>query len=656
MNIAGTANARRLLDPNQENVFMRRTIFAASALIALTASAAADESSTDLETIVVTATRTPQPLDRTGAAMFVIGGDDLRTQQIDVLTDILAETPALTVNRNGGTGQTTSISIRGAETGQTLVLVDGVRINDPSSVDDQAVLGDLLVNSIDRVEILRGPQSTLYGSDAIGGVVNVLTRRGGGEPFALNASAEGGSFDTWHLGAAANGTSGDLDYGAGLNFFDTGGISAADERNGNREADGYRNFGATANTRLHVGDRLSLDLRGYYTQSHTEIDGFPPPDFLFGDDREFGTASLAAGYAGVNLSLLGGRFENRLAFIGSQSNRKFFGTFDFFTGAFSPDENFFARGDTARIEYQGTFDLDDDNQLVFGAETQRTGFSTRSLQFDPAPTTGNRRTNGYYAQWQSTFAGQFTLTGGVRLEDDSEFGTHTSVKIAGAWQIPGWNTTLRADYGDGFKAPTLYELFSQYRNPFHALQPETAHGWEIGADHRFLDGRVRASLTYFDRRTDNLIDFIPTSSPPFGYYENYARTEATGIEAEIAARVSDALTLSANWTNMADSDLSTGLALARRPHNQAAAVATWLPLPGISLGASIVYAGPRFDDAGNFVRLPAATTVNLFGSYAIVEKTELFARIENLFDERSEPVFGYGRAPLAVYGGVRTAF
>jgi vitamin B12 transporter len=148
-----------------------------STMLLLASPALADESATDLETIVVTATRTPQPLDKTGTSMSVITADDLKTQQTVIVTDILAETPGLTVNRNGGAGQTTSVSIRGAETGQTLVLIDGVRINDPSSVDDQAILGDLLTNNIDRIEVLRGPQSTLYGSDAIGGVVNVAAMR-----------------------------------------------------------------------------------------------------------------------------------------------------------------------------------------------------------------------------------------------------------------------------------------------------------------------------------------------------------------------------------------------------------------------------------------------------------------------------------------------
>jgi vitamin B12 transporter len=651
-----SAIVRRLLEPDQENVIMRKTLhLSTAALLALSAPALADDDAMP-ETVVITATRTPQPLDVTGTSMSVITGDDLQTQQINVVSDALSETPGVVVSRNGGIGQTTTVTIRGAEAGQTLVLIDGVRINDPSSPDNEAVLGDLLVNNIDRIEVLRGPQSTLYGSDAIGGVIDILSKRGGAAPLALNASAEGGSFGSWHLNAAANGTAGAVDYGAAINYFDTNGISAADARNGNTETDPYRNLGATLNTRVHLSDIFSVDLRGYYTQSYTDFDGFPPPNFTFQDDPEFGTASLIAGYAGANLSLLDGRFQNRLAFIASQSDRKDFGEFDSFTNAFSPTENFFAKGDAARIEYQGTFEVNPANELVFGAETERVGLSTQSLEFDPGPTLGHKRTTGYYAQWQSRLFDQLTLTGGVRLEDDSEYGAHTSVKLAGAWQIPGWDTTLRANYGGGFKAPTLYELFSEFRNPFHALKPETAQGYEIGADHSFLDNRLRASLTWFERHTGDLIVFVDTATPPFGYYDNVERTRARGIEAEIEARPIDTLSISANWTNLSAKDLTTGLDLARRADNTASATLTWQPLPKLTAGGSVVFLGPRFDDGGNFVEDRSNTTVDLFGSYKVTDKVEVFARVENLLDELSEPIAGYGRMGRAVYGGVRTAF
>jgi len=211
-------------------------------LLGLSATAQAAD---DSELVVVTATRTAQPADRTGESISVVSGEDLQLQQTISLTDALQLTPTAIVVRNGGLGQNATVSLRGAEPGQSLVLIDGVRINDPSTTDDQALLGDVLANNIDRVEILRGPQSTLYGSQAIGGVVNIITRTGGGTPFSARASAEGGSFDTYRLNAGVNGTYEMVDYGGAANYLSTGSISAADKANGNSETDGYRNAGAT---------------------------------------------------------------------------------------------------------------------------------------------------------------------------------------------------------------------------------------------------------------------------------------------------------------------------------------------------------------------------------------------------------------------------
>ena len=615
------------------------------------------------ELVVVTATRTAQPPAITGASIDLITADDLKTQQIALVTDALVQVPGVTVNRNGGVGQTTTVSIRGANAGQTLFLLDGVRLEDPSSPDEGAVLQDLLVNNIDRIEVLRGPQSTLYGSDAIGGVVNILSKRGGDTPFALNATAEGGSFGTWQVNAAANGTASIVDYGVAANFYDTDGISAADAKNGNTEADAYRNFGVTGNARVHVSDTISVDVRGYYTHARSDFDGFPPPLFAFKDTPEFGRDNLIAGYAGVNVDLFDGLLHNRVAVIGLSSNRRTFGNFDFFTGAFTPDINFFGKGGSTRFEYQGVFDLNNTNQLTFGAETQHTTLSTHSV-FDLTPLTkGSSNIDGYYAQWQTSLFDQLTIIGGVRYDKDAEFGGHISVKVNGAWNLYDWGTTLRANYGDGFKAPSLYELFSDFSNPTTALKPETAKGWEAGIDQTLWDDRLKGSLTYFDRRSSNLIDFFScfgVVSPACtmralagGYYFNVNRAHSTGFELEVTAKPTDDLSLTANYTNLTAKDTGSGLPLARRPHNEANASIAWTPLKDWQIGAALIYVGPRFNDAFGFTKLKANTTVNLFGSYQIDETWQLFGRVENLFDDLSEPVAGDGRQGLSAFGGIR---
>ena len=610
------------------------------------------------ETVVVTATRTPQPLEVTGASMSVVTAQDIDTQQIDIVSDVLAQTPGLTVVRNGGVGQPTNILMRGAEGGQTLVLVDGVRINDPSSTTGYAILGDVLANGVDRIEVLRGPQSTLYGSDAIGGVVNILTKRGGNQPFTLHLRAEGGSFDTYHFNVAANGTSGALEYGAAANYYGTNGISAADSKNGNSEPDGYHHLGATGNLRWHVADAVSFDARLYYTRARDSFDGYPPPTYTFQDTHEYGKDVLLAAYGGVNISLLDGRFSNRLAVLRTDSDRKEFDP------TLTPAEDFFAKGGATRFEYQGVFEADDVNEIVFGAETETRTLSTHNIyDLTLLPTKGSDRINGTYAQWQTKPLDGLTLTGGVRHDDDKEFGGHDSVKIAGAWQALA-ATTLRANYGDGFKAPSLYELFSQYSNPVEALKPEVAKGWEAGIDQGFWDERVRVSLTTFERRTKNQIDFFSCygvssaactlRAAQGGFYYNVDRSRATGVEAEVSIRLNDTLDVSANYTNLSDIDLATGLQLARRPHNSANAVATWRLDSDLTFGIGADYIGKRFDDPNHFTALSPATHVKLFASFELNEHIELFGRVENLFDDRAEPVAGYGAPGRAFYAGVAT--
>jgi vitamin B12 transporter len=615
-----------------------------------------------LEPIVITATRTAQPLDRTGSSMSVISADDLATQQLAFVSDALAQTPGLSVTREGGPGQLTSVFIRGAETGESVTLIDGIRINDPSAPDGAPVLGDLLVNNIDRIEVLRGPQSTLYGSDAIGGVVNIVTQRGGPQPFVATLEAEGGTYDTYRLNGAAHGSIDALEYGGSINYYDTGGVPAACTCDGNTMPAGYRNFGATADLRFHASDEISIDLRGFYLNSHTDIAGYPPPNYTLADDGEFGRNQLIAGYAGINDSWLDGHVTQRIAVIASDSDRRFYGVFEDtpLTYIFTPTQNFYAEGGATRLEYQGVINADPDNQLTYGAETQLSTINTASIyDATPAPITGRDRLTGYYGQWQSTLAQQLTLTGGVRYDEDQQFGDHTSIKLAAAWQVPDGATVLRANYGDGYKAPTLYQEFSSYSNPLATLQPEKAIGWETGLDHDLLDKKLRASLTYFSRTEHDLIDFDDcyTSDPgcvlrPEGYYYNVDRVSVRGVETGLLARPAQGWSAWLNYTNLRAIDELTGLSLPRVPHVTENAGLSWSS-KGTSLGASYGFVGARFDDAANITPLSSSENVSLFGSIGLGSGLQVIARVDNLFKNRSEPAAGYGYVGEAFYAGLR---
>ena len=644
---------------------MQKSVLGIAALTALRVSGAIASADT-VETVVVTATRTEQRAEKTGASLSLIVSDELKTQQIIVLSDILKQVPSIIVTRSGDIGQTTTVAIRGAEQGQTVTVIDGIRINDPSDVSEGTVFADVLSNNISRIEILRGPQSTLYGGDAIGGVINIITRRGGDTPIAIDVSAEGGSFGTRHASVAANGADGDLEYGAAVNYFTRNGISAADSRNGNTEPDGYRNFGASINMRIHLSETVSADARGYYTSGHVRFDdNFNPLTFVVADSAANNANALKALYFGLNGDLFGERFRNRVALIATSSARQYFDSaFD------SIHLNFDAFGNAVRLEYQGIVDFDPDTQLTFGAETQESSFRSDGFSSFAPPTTaiGRDRLTGYYADLQATLFERLTLTGGIRLDDDQTFGTHVSFKFNGAWQIPQWGATVRANIGNGFEAPSLFQEFGPNSNPLpDPLKPETATGWEIGFDENAWDDRLRSSVTYFDRRTNDQIGFqncftpldapgCPSRVTVFGYYINIDRTRARGVEASVAARLSDSLRASLNWTSMSASNLLTGKELARRPRNLASATLTWQPLPGGTLGASMTYQGKRFNDAGNLTPLSANATINLFGNYELSAKWQVYARIDNLFNDRTEQVTGFGVPGISAFGGIRTSF
>ena len=627
--------------------------------------AGGDDTSSKLAQVVVTATRTAQPLDHTGTDMSVVSGADLQSAQRLVLADALAQLPGLSVTRAGGPGQTTSLFIRGADAGQSLVLIDGVRINDPSAPDGAPNLSDLLVSDIDRIEVLRGPQSTLYGSDAIGGVVNLITRRGGNSPLALQLDAEGGSFRTTRYNGAINGTDGMVEYGGAVNYYDTGGISAADARQGNTEPDGYANLGATGSVRIHAGDQWSLDLRGIYTRSRTDFDGYPPPDYAFMDDPEFSRNYFRAGYAALNGSWLDGRFTQRFALIGSQSDRRYYGLWDPETNAFTPGQNSSYQGNATRLEYQTVLRPDAADELTAGAETELTTLRSQYLgNFSPAsaPDSGRDRLNGYYLQWQSTPIRPLTLTAGYRYDFDGQFGGHSSVKFNAAWRLFDGATVLRANYGDGFKAPTLFQQLTA--DPFGRLQPERAAGWEAGVDQSLANRALRISATYFRRQDRDKIEYascdpalLPGCPSQQYYYYNIDRAHATGIESELAVRAGTSFSLYLNYTNLRALDDATGVDLLRRPHVSINAGVNWAANSAATVTLSYSHVGTRTDIGQNFpyprVTLPADETVNAAVAYAISSSLQLFGRIENLFNHYAEPAAGYGALGRAAYAGIR---
>jgi vitamin B12 transporter len=616
---------------------------------------------TATQEVVVVANRAPAPLISVAQSVTVLTLPQLRADQEPALADILARTPGVALTRNGGPGQTTSLSIRGADSDQTVVLIDGVKINDPSSPASGFDYSNLLVGDISRVEVLRGIQSVLYGSQAMGGVVNIVTADTT-KAFQGDAQIEGGSYSTGYAKAAVGGRNGPWSWRLAADAYTTAGVSAFAKQFGGKEADGNRNEGVSGRLGYAFTPDVSLDLRGVYIQSRTKFDGFSTPTFSFGDDSEYGALRESIAYAGLNFGLLDGRLKNRLAAQYTLTQR------DSYDPADAPTtKTFDGRGVNARVEYQGSYEIAPGWRGVFGAQNERESITTSSPAFDfpPGlpPTKADATTNSAYGQIQAEVIAGLNLTGGVRYDDHSTFGGHTTGQLGAAWSLNGGDTVLRASWGQGFKAPSLYQLFSQYGNA--GLRPEEAHGWDAGVQQRFLGGKVDVQATYFNRDTTNLIGFASTPACTaqqfFGCYNNTARAEARGVELSSAARPMDGLEINANYTYTDATDRSPGSTtfgkdLARRPHDTANLAATYVWPVKLSTTVAVRYAGDSFDNAANTRLLKSYSLVDLRAAYPMGHGLEVYGRIENLFDKTYETAAQYGNPGRAGYLGLRAVF
>ena len=262
--------------------------------------------------IVVTANRAARPVATVGQAVTVLDAEKIRTRQAVMVSDLLRQTPGVTVVRNGGVGTLTSVNIRGADSDQTVALIDGIKLNDPSSPGGGFNFGSLLIGNITRIEVLRGAQSVLWGSQAIGGVVNLITRQPT-EQLSVNARAEGGWHETGQAFANVSGKVGPVAASLGGGYYTTDGISAFAP---GTERDGYRNYAANGSLGIDLASNVSVDLRGFYSNGRTDIDGFGR------DSLEYGDAEQWTGYAGLNAALFDGRFRNRFGYAHTDSDRR----------------------------------------------------------------------------------------------------------------------------------------------------------------------------------------------------------------------------------------------------------------------------------------------------------------------------------------------
>ena len=597
--------------------------------------------------IIVTATGAPAARSEIGQSVSVLTADDIAVRQTISVAELLAHVPGVTVTRNGSAGSFAAVRIRGAEGEQTLALIDGIKVNDPSSPGGGFDFGTLLTGNIARIEVLRGPNSVPWGSEAIGGVVNIVTPAPDKAGWHATANGEIGSGSATHLVGTLTSGSGPVRASLGGGWFEERLISAF--RYGS-EKDGLRQYAANGRIEADLGPAITLDLRGWYAQSRVDIDGYAPPDYLEAiDTAEFTSIEQAIGYAGINAQW--GDLRHRIAMTLSQINR------DTYAAPGDATPQYLNHGRTERFEYRGDWRLMPGWRALLGIEHERT------QSFDGYARYRTRVTSGY-AQAIATPFKALTLTTGLRLDDHATYGRHWTPSAHAALQATP-ATRLRAAYGGGFKAPSLFQLYGYYGNT--ALRPETAHSLEFGMDQSLGDGRVTLSASYFARTTKNQIDFIACTGRstgictdrPYGTYDNRVATRAKGVELTADAALTNRLALVATYGFLDAKDRSTGTRLPRRPKHQASADLDWQAGSGVRLGTSLIWRGPSADtDYASYAPTVLAdyALVGVRAAVPISDNFELYGRIDNLFNTRYELVSGYGTPGRTVHAGLRGRF
>ncbi len=598
-----------------------------------------------LPATVVTATRIAMPVEQLGSSVTVIGGEELERRQTRIVSDVLRDVPGLAVNRSGVVGNLTQIRIRGAEPNQSLVVIDGVRVNNPDG--NGFDFNSLLNLEIDRIEVLRGPSSVLWGSDAIGGVINVITKAAE-RPTQASVSAEGGSFGTRQVTGSFGAHNDGYDVLAAGTYYETDGQSSGAEWRGNREDDGARVGQFSLKAGVRPSESLEFDIVGYYNDDNTEFDDFvgglekPVVDA----DQETDKTEYSLRAQG-KLSLLDGAWEHIVSLA----------RYDIETEARSDGSKTFeseGRGDEATYQTNYFFATPEmgegEHALTFLAEHQEDEsennfFQKRSIS-----------SHAFALNYNVGLYDQLFFTAGIRRDDNERFDDTTTYRLTAAYLQPDWGTRLHGSYGKAVKNPTLTELFG-FSGAFVGnpdLEPETGFGWDLGIEQSFLDGRFKGDITYFESRIEDLIVGAGRTVANVD-----GRSKARGAELSAQARLTDALDVIASYTHT-DTEDPDGKELVRRPKNLGSLILNYAFLEDRgNANAAVRYHGPQKDSAfdqffnRSLVELDSYTLVDVSAFYRMNRHLEVFGRIENLLDKEYEEVFGYGSLGRGFYIGLR---
>jgi len=578
---------------------------------------------------VLTPTRTEALASEIGSSLTVITADQIRQTRQTRVPEVLRTVPGLDVVQSGGRGQTASVFLRGANSYQTKVMIDGIPVNDPSGPQRGFDFGLLSVDGIQQIEVLRGPQSTLYGSDAMGGVINIVTQRGEGPPRVV-IGAEGGSFGTSREQLNVSGGTASYHYAFGGSYEKSSGFSAAEigtENDGFRAANYAGRFGWTP------ADNFDIDYSFRYIDQNVDLDDFNADNLTAEAHSDNFFNRVQARWMTVD-----GFWEHRVAFNLADHNRRY-------PDGWVPQY----LGQTRKFEYLSNFYVGSIHTVTAGVDYWHEEASNTNTPQQ------SQNMTGLYLQDQIRLFDRWFTTVGFRFDEHSTAGRAETYRIASRYNVHQTGTAFHGSLGTGFRAPTLFELFSPYGNL--GLDPEKNFGWDCGVEQALLDGQLVVDGTYFRSDYTNLIEFAFLPFEPWGQYQNAGRALTSGVELTARFELNPCTTIYGSYTHTLARQLDTGELLLRRPpHKATFGVAHRFACDRARVNLNLLYVGPRedYDDSwpSNRVALGEYYLLNLAGSYDVNHWCQIYARIDNVLNENYQEVWSYQTAPLSGYAGV----
>ncbi len=614
------------------------------------------------EEVVVSATKTPVPVSHVTSAVDVITAQDMKKQNIRHVADALRLAQGLAVFSSGGPGTEVNARIRGANSSQTLVLIDGAIMN--SGTLGSYDFANLTTDNIERVEILRGAQSMLWGSDAMGGVINIVTKRGQG-PFSATGFLEYGSFASLREGGTVSGKQGIVDYSLSLSRWDTSSFSAVNYRRGATERDSYRNWQGSGRIGVELPHDGRLDFNMRWMNSDTQLDSVSAtfPSDVYGSKMR----SQQYVFSGSYEQPITGWWSQKLTLARSQEASLFLpgtlqrslldGTFS--TPFGSPNET---RVIANRLEWQHNFQIT--KLLLLSAGYQ---FREQQGENDTGLINSILSSHAGFAQAQFNLWDRVFATAGVRHDSYNVFGAATIYRLTGGYYHTETDTKLRASYSTGFRAPSMNELFfPNFGNP--NLGPEKSQSMDVGIDQYFLSKQLKVTGGFFWNHYRNLIitTFDPAFCAPFSTFgfcpQQLGEASTKGWEAGLSYTYSSdrqflkGMVVQAQYTNTLTRDLEAHTRLPRWPTDQWSASVSYQPIDPLWITVIGRYVGSRFNTTGEQQNLRAFDVWSLAVTYDVTKRMQAYLRAENLFNEKYEEIASAGTPIRSIFGGVRVTF